>query len=326
MKFFLLLKKSMRFLLRIFFQHCIALPFAAAFCALKFHDKNTTNVIVCDHIGDMLFTLGYISEYKQKYEIETLYIFCTERFNTLLGYYQNLSCKYVSISKKMVHTLLFAYNCKLGQSVLKYFRNVKFVEPTNIFKMEFDRIKHFPNITLKECIKYGAFELNEDSMLAVPEIAGNEKLSCKKDSIIICPEAQVIDGEETEILVSRLGSCFREKGYQVYINTTLNKSLNTNNDFDYVNWTLDEFFVNAHQCAAVIGTRSGILDLAAFANTTVIALYPSDYDTDLMRFFDLQSTNPSNKSLYQYRLSANVEQDLKTIIGLFNESNKKAVI
>ena len=70
---------------------------------------------------------------------------------------------------------------------------------------------------------------------------------------------------------------------------------------------------------AIIGIRSGILDLATFSNTNVIALYPYE-SRQYTDYYDIKKTNERKENSWQIILSDNTQEDIQKIVRIIERN------
>ena len=132
--------------------------------------------------------------------------------------------------------------------------------------------------------------------------------------VLLCPYAQATGYEGTGRLFRKLAGRLAEKQYPVGINAPDGQQLFPG--ATVVTDGLKEIFENFSQYRAVIGIRSGLLDLAVFAGCTVSALYPPGYD--LTGFYDLRQAAACvqrSGQLFQYELTGDPDRDLAAIMA-----------
>lgn len=61
-----LLKNTIVVLIRNIYISLIRVPISILYIIYNFRNKYTHYVVVCNHIGDTLLTLGYLQTYKRK--------------------------------------------------------------------------------------------------------------------------------------------------------------------------------------------------------------------------------------------------------------------
>ena len=306
----------LKILIKSTLEQLFVVPVGILYYKLFIKQKNCYTIVICPHIGDFLYTVGYGNALIKEKQIHTLQIVSVSKFQPLIELYPDFQCQYRSISEHCINLLLTANRYESGQKIFKNMQNISIVEPGTGFLLGFDYAKRYPDLTLKDTIRFGSLELSSKSVFEKPiNIHKGIKTSHKK-KILICPSAQVIDGTDLiryfRILIKEL----IKKDYEIFINEDIQELKIPNTTT--LHWSLDELFRNCNDFHSVIGLRSGLLDLAAFTDCKVIAIYPSR--NEMFHFYDITKTNPENKNVFQYMLTGNTQNDIANILKL-NEEN-----
>lgn len=299
-------------------EQLVNVPLAVLYYKICLKRKDTYNLLICPHIGDFLYTVGYAKSFIEEKEIEKLQIVGNAKFQELMKFYPDLKCDYQVISDGWMQVLLKANRYESGQKLFRSWSDNCIVEPANGFVLSFDYARRFPELNLKECIRYGSLGLTPDSYFVkpLPSARKSEKQFQDKKKVLICPMAQVTQGKEVMICLKKVIHQLSESGYEIYVNGRV-KELEDMCAYT-VEWNLEEFYLRCEDMHSVIGLRSGIMDLAAFTSCRVIALYPSD--SVMMDFYDIKKMNPEKTDVFQYILTGNISYDTQTIIQM-NEEN-----
>lgn len=264
---------------------------------MRVRGKKYYDVVMCDHIGDFLYTIGYLRQFKQINRISYLRIIGTARLQDLVKLYPGIVDEYRTVGKFRLQMMLFPYRTSIGRMCFQYMKNVKVIEPSRDFVQQFDYVAAFPNLTLRDCIKYGILRLPEEIQMELPCIPDSGPEKVKKTQIILCPSAVVTEWKPYQRLFKRLVKVLTQNGIKVYENKE--------------SMPLYEFASLASRIDCVIGMRSGLLDLAALMGCRVIALYPED--SMMMSYFDLRKMNEHNHKIVQYRMSGSMTADIRQI-------------
>lgn len=301
-------------------QQSFAVPWAAWYYKIRLRKSGIYNLIVCDHIGDFLFVMGYARAFQAQKHIKKLRIVSTEKFRELAAMYPKLDCEYCAVSKRQLRLICTANRYVLGQQLFASWNDNCVVEPADGFLQGFDYARRFPGLHLKECICYGALGLKENSSFDMPAYA-QRKLSdtekragCMSEArkVLLCPDAQSVFYKHAQSFFRQLAKELGDRGWQVFVNENKGRraavpAVPVCGGFQSLCEKLGQF-----QC--VIGLRSGLLDLAAFAPCRVIALYPPACNMD--RFYDLHDTNPEKKNIYQYQFTDHISADMNAVLQI----------
>lgn len=270
--------------------------------------KDCYDVIICNHIGDFLYTVSYLKEFKEQNQIAYLRIISTKRFAKLALLFPEVCEEYRSISETCLERLLFSYRYPLGRKIYHFMENVKLVEPASDFADRYGYVEAFPNLNLEMCIKYGILKLSEQTVREYPFL-NSEKQKDKKrvKKVLLCPAAAIIEWKNYESFFVKLAAKLAQENISVYINDMKNSEISEKKP-------LEEFIYFTGEMDCVVGIRSGLLDLAAAAGCGVLALYPKEYE--LRRYFDLCKMNPYNQKIMECELSDDLEKDAEEIFRI----------
>lgn len=310
-------KKKDKFLylkifIKSFFDQIVRVPEAVVYYRFFLKKRDNFDIIICPHIGDFLYTLGYVNEFIKEKEIKNVRIICIEKFEALFRCYAGLQFEYYGVNEKELQLLLIANRYHIGQYLFSEMKNNIVVEPANAFVLGNDYIKRYPDFNLKLCIKYGSFQLAKDSTFDKPLVYKVDEKNKSKKQILICSFAQSIEQKEVGSMLQMLVVRLLDQGYEILING-FDKQFQAYH-VTFVDWELDKMYRNCIYLYSVIGIRSGILDLAAFSGTKVIAIYPEKYE--LVDFYDLEAMVNRNGNIFQYVMSGNIDQDVEKVLHL----------
>lgn len=303
---------SLKILVKSVLVQIFVAPLASAYYKFFIKHKGTYDIIICPHIGDFLYSVGYINAFVAEKKITNVRIICIKKYESLFQLYSNLNCEYYGIEKKKLDFLLLANTCQIGQRLFLLMGNNLVIEPANAFVLGNEYVKRYPHFNLRLCIKYGSFQLAENSPFDSPYVFKNNESTITSKKILICPFAQSIEQKEIHQMLCMLIPKLLSQGYQVLVNGQDEQFEKYNVTF--VEWTLETFLENCKYLYSVIGVRSGIMDLAAFAKTKVIAIYPEQYE--LFNYYDLKELVMGNENIYQYVMCEDVNLDVEKILKL----------
>lgn len=304
-------------------QQIFLAPAAALYYRCRLRKKGIYNLVVCDHIGDFIYTMGYAQAFCSKNHIKKLRIVSTERFRGLAGLYPAKGQEFLAVSARWLHLLCIANRYVSGRQLFLQWNDCCIVEPAAGFVSGFAFAKQFPALNLKNCICCGSLNLSEDSRFEIPRQEEEKQADPRQyftntGQILLCPFAQAMHYDKTRQLFGRLAKRFGEENYKVYVNAAGGEDLQI--DAEPVHCDLAQLYQTFGQYEAVIGIRSGILDLAAFSGCRVTALYPPAYE--LADFYDLRRTNVQKQDIYEYRLTGEMKQDIQAVLQI-NEEGKR---
>lgn len=293
----------------------IAVPFGlCVYTAIR--KKGCSDILICDHIGDFLYTVGYLKAYKQVNGIMRLRVISTERFSVLEKYYPGAFDEYKVVSKRRLKWLLFPYHYRLGRQAYQGM-GVKVVEPASDFADRYEYVTPFPGLTLKDCICYGVLRLPFECRMDKPVWYRENKSERNRPlKVFLSPFAAVTRWEPYLQLFRQLSITLTECGYKVFKNQDDNSAIQGT----CIKGNLDDFMGLAEQMDWVIGIRSGLLDLAALIGCRVIALYPRE--DKMTSYFDLQRMSERKEGIWQYRMLDNTKEDVRNLLEFLEGADR----
>lgn len=295
-------KKAVKHGIRVF----VKIPAGLVLSMLCFRDGNTHHIVICDHIGDFILTMGYLKAYRKKTGAQKIKVYIPPRMISLLKlYYGQFDC-YEVYSVARLDFIFSAQRTFFGMSVFEKFPNIRLVNPANAFTSGFFRYPaRFPDLTLIDCVKYGCLELNRNSEFVLPENTHYEPNVQKR--LLICPYAVVTDMVPISLFVAA-AQHYKSKGYQIYINLSPSE-VNIIPEAIPVRMDLAGLF---HWVADggmdIIGVRSGLLDLLAYTESRIAAIYPKD--NEYVNFFNLKKLPQLTAKVQQFQYSENTISDI----------------
>ena len=312
-------------MLRLSARYCwlsfVQIPIAVIYSFLFFKNHSTHYVVICDHIGDFVLTAGYLHEFKKSLRSDTVTLVTIGKFKPLFDMYQfNKSYRFQSVFQPFLHLLMSMGKTAWGQRALLKFANVTIINPVNDFTTgTFDYISRFPHITFKDCIKYGLLKLPASAKYTPPiykvykssPIWKRFRFPLEK-TIILAPYASILSVDSWDVF-ELLTDALTRQGYMVLTNITSKKQHCIQGTSPLI-CSLDEILYIAEHTKCIIGLRSGLFDLLAYHNCTVIALYPQNYTYNT--FFTLLSLEQTRAKISECQLTGKAFVDSNQILNL----------
>lgn len=305
--------KYIIYLFKMIIDQIIVLPVVFIYYIISFRRKNRHNIIICEHIGDIIYTLGFLKSFRQNKSGNQICVITTKKWMDLLELYPDSYDSIIIIHHWKLKLLLLLKHYQLGQFLVKKVNDVTIVDPGNDFVLGYEYARKYPKMNLKDCIKYGSLELSDNAVYELPQI---KRIDCYKatNPILLCPYATVTR-EIDKTIYEEIASEYAAKGYQLYTNVVNNQQ--KINGTQALTSSLKSIVEKGDEFSCIIGLRSGILDLLAFSNCPIIAIYP--YQDPMIDFFDLRKTNPTNTKIIQYQLTEDINYDIKNIKSIIND-------
>ena len=300
----------------------ILVPKSIVDCFILFRNKNTHYVVICDHIGDFLLTLGYLKAYREKNSFEHITICTVKKFYELL-----LSCEYkdafdeiIVLEQRKLQSVLRLNSTNFGSHVKAKLSQFTIVNPANQFVEEkFISAIRYPELTLKDCIKYGCLGLTKDVKFYPPKLQEKFRETLAKKfqeskTVLLCPYSRFTD-EISRRFFDELANDLKNNGYKVYTNLSEPFQTPVKGTIG-IQYSLSQLYRELQKGGYVIGSRSGIMDLLMYTRCTIIALYQNGDVYD--QFFRLSSLPKTQADAIEFKISSNYKQDIKKILLLIS--------
>lgn len=295
----------MKYVVKSILQQIFVIPVAILYYKLKLQHKDTCHIIVCDHIGDCIYTMGYINTLKRSKGIERITIISHKRMEAIVNLYSNVEVDFKAVSSGWLHILEIADRYNAGKKAFLTFDDNFFVVPANWFSLGIEGALRFRANSLKECIKSYCLDIYEEGAYEIPKI--KKQYQTKMNKILLCMDAESIQCKEKEKYEKMIKEKLQEMGYLVEVN-----GKDSYYPVEKIPSVCDSFY-------AIIGIRSGILDLATFSNTNVIALYPYE-SRQYTDYYDIKKTNERKENSWQIILSDNTQEDIQKIVRIIKRN------
>lgn len=275
-------------------------------------NTNTHYIFINDHIGDVVVSFGYLKAFKEKHKIGHITVVVTEKFKELISEYSDDYDDVIYLDKYYLYRTFLLNLTRFGVLYLKKnYPNVTYINPADSVLLGFDYLKRYPEMNLEKMIKYGCYELDVDAEfkpLKNQAIGSNAKKVSSVPKALLSLSSRTIEPVQLD-LYEKLICGLKELGYEVYTNTDDKAHSLTNSDsFSGSLNEISEFLRDG----VLIGTRSGLHDLAMYQHCKVVAIYPeNDSFGNLFKLDMLPETRADYLEVYQ---SENTDIDCKTIL------------
>lgn len=290
-------------IIKSIYAQLILLPISYSYYVLHLRRTRSYHLIVCNHIGDFLFTLGYVNAFKEQHHLSDLTIIAAPKFKPLFDRFEFQNITFCACSAKWINRLEEVNRYVSGRLMCRKLADVLIVAPGNDYVMGFQSVLPIANIagfTLRNLLAYENLKLLPTAKYeSIPMPNTDEK---KRMAILLCPDAQMMHWPEKNCFIQMLQAEVELRGYQVIINSPLCYK------------GLADFLDCCSEYVAIVGLRSGLLDLAANSGTFTVALYPPEYEA-YMSFYDIEKMNP-NTSCAQYLLTDDMSYDVEQILNM----------
>ena len=152
----------MKYAVKSILQQIFVIPIAILYYKLKLQHKDTCHIIVCNHIGDCIYTMGYINTLKRSKDIDRITIISHKRMEAIVNLYSNVEVNFKAVSSGWLHILEIADRYNAGKKAFLTFGDNFFVVPANWFSLGIEGALRFRANSLKACIKSYCLEIYEE--------------------------------------------------------------------------------------------------------------------------------------------------------------------
>lgn len=297
----------------------VPLGIAYYFCCLK--KRGQVKIILCNHIGDIIFTLAVLDPLKESNKKITLLL--EKRWFFMLSAFE-IKAEVKKISPFWRWIIFRSNKTEVGQRILYYNKEVKIVNTGDYFTLGYEAPSRIEGCTLVDCIHRIALGLDHtyEIQLKRKKTISEAELQqfvihsgvIKGKTVILTPVAHSVSNLDLDFY-ERLAKRLKEYGYQVFTNLSSDKEKEIRGTKRLV-CGLERIVEIAEYCGYLIGVRNGLMDLVSLSNCKIVALYPKN--NPMYDFYNIQKNRKENNGkLWQYQLTGNTMQDVETIIRLY---------
>lgn len=263
-------------------------------------DTDCMHVLICDHIGDFIYTMGYLDALKKQSGYKHITIYVTRKFAKLIGLYPGKVDHVEVLDERSMNALLKMSTSEHGARVYQRINNLRIVNPANAFTIgNYDYIVGYPNIVFRNCICYGCLRLVSDDNFNPPVLQGQATIAEKrilKNAVILIGQARYLPDIDPGVLKEIIEK-IRAEGYEVYT------SLETDSDesfegTDGLVCSLMDLIRMAPEAKMILGVRCGIFDMLAYTDSRLMIIYTGSEAEK--RFFSLKGAPQATANISEY--------------------------
>lgn len=306
--------------------HVVIVPLGIAYYFFRLKQTDRAVIVLCNHIGDIVFTLAAVEPCNNKYKQTTLVL--EKRWLKMLQIFEVET--EVKIISPFWRWVVFRSNkTEVGQRILYYSNQVKIVNTGDYFTLGYEAPRRIPGCTLIDCIHRIALgldrtyeiRLNRKRLISETEwdVFVLESGAVKGKTVILTPVAYSVlklSLDFYEWFAKRL----KELGYQVFTNLSSEKEKEIKGTKRLV-CELDRIVEIAEYCGFFVGVRNGLMDLVSVSNCRILALYHAE--DPMYSFYDIRKNRKENHGkLSQYQLTGDNRYDVETIIQFYIKGEK----
>ncbi len=304
------------------------IPAGIVLYLLFFREKKTHYIIVNDHIGDFILTMGYLDAFRKYHGYTHVTLCITDKFASLLhAYEKDIGPDAVKVlGRNQLYCLLNLGSTHFGSYLTGQMKKVTLINPANQFTgNNFRAAVRYPNLTFCDCIRYGDMKLPETASFCSPNFscfpsypADKRGNSASRDrTVLLVPDARSVKRVPAAFFEA-LVKCLNDNGFQVVTNVTGDNGEPVSGT-DKIKLPLDMMPVFAQMCGYVIGTRNGLMDLLSYADCRLVSLYVEN--DPARRFFDMEAFPGHKARVHQFLLSGDIGKDIERLLIYFQEED-----
>lgn len=282
----------------------------------EFSDKKKDYLVICDHIGDFLITMGFLDSFKAYHDICHLTIYVTPKMESLAHRYMASDDQLVCLKRKKLDRVLYLNTSHFTTEWVRKRGNIWLVEPAGHFNdKDFGFLLSFPEMNLRRVIQLGCMKLPEQAAFRpLPLLNEHDKTEVKNERVVLCPAAQASwAGETPKQLFETLAESLARQGKEVYTNLAVSdKKAQPIAGTKPLRLSLKDLECWLTPGDWLIGYRSGLMDYTAYCNCHLITLYPQN--TRHRQFFSLEMLPDTRSPFIEYELSGDADQDRQYIV------------
>lgn len=263
------------------------------FIRLTHSKRETHHVVLFPTLGDAIYALSYLNEYKQKNGIPDITIVACDYIKQVCDYYKDVYDNAIYIPKRQLRSLINFSRTIIGQNLCyrKYREKILFTNWVSHLSRRFE--KNNPYLSMHQYIKM-LYQIAPDTKAQTPLVLPANitpflrKYEIEKGrTVLLNPYANSVSRNVT-VLFEKIAEGLIEKGYTVITMTATGTQKAVYNT-KAMPCTLSEAFYLAEYAGHVIGFRSGFMDVLVFAKAQIISIDDIYYEDRLM--CDLEKWN-----------------------------------
>ena len=277
---------------------------------------NTQLVFTFESVGDQCMELAYLRTYQKENGLNRIGILTTNPNHALFKYFSDAYDELITISKKEHEILLKFYKSDFGQiyrrkepRILCAFYTA-FVRSDLLFANKYVRLSDLEKLIYRIPLDTMPCEIKElDYRDWIDKLVKQGTIT--ESTVLLNPYANSCSGVPITCFET-IAKKLKEKGYTV-ITGVHNRQKPIEGTIS-VSFPLEKTISLANHCKAVIGLRSGFMDLCSFSKTSVIAITHDSYElSDATRLEDWWPQNKKIKTFIYEETELFVEEMMKYI-------------
>ena len=268
-------------------------------------------------IGDRVFMLAYLNAWSDYYKIDTWGILVVNPDDPLYQCFSVSRDRLISVSKRKHKQICEFYSSVFGNRFRRQHQEILYANALAYFRG--NRLLVNPCAFLFSTLTKAVYRIPQDT---VPPKCIKKK---KSDLLERLRDENGINFAQTILVNPYACSCNQtpifffqnivdkliQEGFSILCSTVGDQKPLAGSLGIY--FPIDEAFALCESCRAVIGARSGFMDLMAFSNANIICIDNHDYQySDLFRLEDNWPMNPHIRTFYYE--TRDVESKIKEIV------------
>lgn len=285
---------------RLLIRSIILNPVKIAVGAVKFRllisqNKETHYIILPTAIGDSVYALAYLKEYRAQHHINHITVVCTKNVSRICTLWGGDEIDHmISVNRKTIVGLYAFANSTTGKYLRAFPYRDSVTFPYYWAHMIQRGIWWNTVYTLNDFFRNVIYQIEDCSKAQFPKVPDVnlkpfiEKYGLQKGkTVLLNPYANSVKCD-VNTLFEGIAEAMLSKGFSVKTLTSSEKDIPVRGT-EALPCDLIEAFRIAEYCGTVIALRSGFLDLLVFAKTRMIAIMDIDYGPK--DFYKLEAWN-----------------------------------
>lgn len=291
----------------------------SAYTRLLTRKENTHYLMLGYALGDSIYALSYLKEYKRQHRYEHVTIVCTESVKRVCDFWKDTFEDIICMNKRTISGLQELPRTMWGQQLYSFDHRerITFIPPrcNIIFRNYWNKV-----YSMNQYIKDLVFQIDQDSKLQYPDIPHKniqgiiERYNIKRNkTVLLNPFANSIRCDVSS-LFEKISEILAKDGIEVFTLTSSEKEWAIKGT-QPLQCDLTEAYWLAEYCGTIIALRSGFLDLMVFAHCKIISIVDEDYGAK--DFFRLEKWGV-NQNCYTVEYGNNNQEIIQQIMDIMH--------
>lgn len=272
------------------------IPGGIAYCRLLKKNKDTHYIILHRTLGDSIWALAYLSEYKRQKGIRHVTVVCVPYIRQLCGFYSKSVDDLIMMDWYKIGSMQVFARSFLGRYLISFPHRERITFTQPYCNLPLRAFNYNPELQLPDCMKRIVYQINANSL---PEFPGMpdmdltetiEKYGLKRGRTVYFNQEANSIRLDISGLCAKLAEYCKANGYRV-LTLTRNDQQAPVKGTKALPCSLAEAYRLAEYGGTVIGLRSGFLDFMVFADCKIISIGDSSCGVEELGTIDKLGVN-----------------------------------